>query len=590
MRTTAIFTLILPLLVLGREENKSSPNKALRGAVRLASEGIAPEYELNSKTIDENDGSQTCPTPASFFPNQMYDQFSNSKQSCMSKSEMDLWNIESAAFRLIASQSHRVYQAVQWCAPLERVEGGQPYKFGNLAVHVITLLDTIQQLQLVPQECFDLHTPLRELMMPAASNVTLEYATGFDQGYKPSLEWWEDNFLPTLASAFSCGFTEEDKHEDPSILPNDIREAFPENEVLQQVWRLMKGYLRSPQKQRERVDRQQDFDVSIYVPFMPVPLSRTYLLRHMRTGVPTYMGPSVWYLWHTIAARYADLEQQCGVDMTEVLSNIKVMIGYFGLTHPCPYCRYHFTLRVSRNDQHWRELPQAAKKELTRDGSWTSESSIYPLEYLFMGGPNLEDKLATIVDGNSLMLFFYKIHNAVNSSVHQSFTCKTEERVEEGSFGCQPDGSKVLYHRRDGQVFTSSTRNLGRAWPTASRYQFWLKDGQSAFEKARQELEDAHAALNQLDRDSGTSLREDFWTYGVDRSVSNDDVKAVLDAIDELDQAILNTNLLYTDYALETAPQCQAAKESSKSFVALAAPLPLIDGNFPNAPDVCFAR
>ena len=159
--------------VLGRDENKSSPNKALRGAVRLASEGIAPEYELNSKAIDEDIGSQTCPTPASFFPNQMYDQFSNSKQSCMSKSEMDLWNIESAAFRLIASQSHRVYQAVQWCAPLERVEGGQPYKFGNLAVHVITLLDTIQQLQLVPQECFDLHTPLRELMMPAASNVKI---------------------------------------------------------------------------------------------------------------------------------------------------------------------------------------------------------------------------------------------------------------------------------------------------------------------------------------------------------------------------------------------------------------------------------
>ena len=81
MRTTAIFTLILPLLVLGRDKNfKSSPNKALRGAVRLASEGIAPEYELNSKAIDEVNGPQTCPTPASFFPNQMYDQFSNSKQ------------------------------------------------------------------------------------------------------------------------------------------------------------------------------------------------------------------------------------------------------------------------------------------------------------------------------------------------------------------------------------------------------------------------------------------------------------------------------------------------------------------------------
>ena len=352
----------------------------------------------------------------------------------------------------------------------------------------------------------------------------------------------------------------------------------------------MKGYLRSPQKQRERVDRQQDFDVSLYVPFMPVPLSRTHL-NQMRTGFPTYMGPSVWFLWHTIAARYAGLEQQCGMDASsaaKILSNIKVMIGYFGLTHPCPYCRYHFTLRVSRNDQHWRELPPSAKNTIrTREGIPVSESNIYPLEYLFLGGPDLEDKLATILDGNSLMLFFYKIHNTVNSSVSLSMTCKSQEQVEEGPFGCKQNENDVIEYHDFGPVFTSSTRNLGRAWPTASRYEFWLKD-HDAFTNARQEMEDAHLALNRLDRESGTSLREDFWTYGVDRSSNNVDMQAVMNAIDRLDQAVLNTNLLFTEYALAKAPQCQAFNKSINSFVPLGAPVPLIDGNFPDAPAVCY--
>lgn len=58
----------------------------------------------------------------------------------------------------------------------------------------------------------------------------------------------------------------------------------------------------------------------------------------IRAGQPGYQGPSIWYLWHTIAARVAELETKCDVDSSDmedkILPNIKLMIGYFALTHP----------------------------------------------------------------------------------------------------------------------------------------------------------------------------------------------------------------------------------------------------------------
>ncbi|KAL7547127.1 hypothetical protein ACHAWF_010444, partial [Thalassiosira exigua] len=486
---------------------------------------IAVEYDLNPTSGDVASSSD-CPTPANFFPNQMYDSPAN----CMGKSELDLWNVEAVAFRLITAQSHCIYKNAQWCPPIVRREGAQPYKFGNLAVHVVTLLDTIQQLQLVPRECFELQQPLKELMIPHASNVTFEYATSFEQEWHPSLEWFEDVFLPTTAAAFSCGFTDADKQEDPNMLSNDIRKAFPSNTTVRQVWRLMKGYLRSPQKQREKVNRQQDFDILLYVPFMPVESSRRYLQKSMQTGYPTYMGPSVWFLWHTIAAPFADFEQS-----------------------------------------YWQDLPEAAKTTIMRDDAPSSESNIYPLEYLFVGGPNLEDKLSTVVNGSTLMLFFWKIHNL---NIQWSAGHKSRMKTERSNIFSVTNGAKKR----------STARNLGRAWPTASRFEFWLKDGPEAFVIARHDMEEAHTEINELDRKSGSSLRVDLWTNGAEKSVDDDAMKAVIEAIDKLDQAVLNTKLLYSEYALENTPQCQHFGDAMDSFVALDAPLPLVDGNFPGTP------
>ena len=123
-------------------------------------------------------------------------------------------------------------------------------------MHVTSLLDSIQQLQLLPQECIDRHEPLRELLLPGrdTTGITKEYVTSHEVDETvPDLTWWEDEFFPTVVSAFSCGFSDDDKNEDPNVLPDDIRDYFNDNIIIQQVWRLTKGYIRSPQKQvRER--------------------------------------------------------------------------------------------------------------------------------------------------------------------------------------------------------------------------------------------------------------------------------------------------------------------------------------------------
>ena len=236
--------------------------------------------------------------------------------------------------------------------------------------------------------------------------------------------------------------------------------------------------------------------------------------------------------------------------MDKLLSTITQMVLYFGLTHPCPYCRYHFMARVSRNDQHWQQLGDI--NEVKRDGSSTSESAVYPLEYLFLGGlngPDLEDKLSSITDGKSLMLFFWKMHNAVSSSVSLSMTCKTQELADEASYACTPaPDSSLVWTGSDRPEERMTSRLLGRTWPTSNRFMFWL-NSTDTYTEVRNQMEDAHVELNQLDRELGTSLREDYWTEGADKEQNMDSALAVMDAIAKLDESILESKVLYTEYA-----------------------------------------
>ncbi|HEY9711663.1 MAG TPA: hypothetical protein V6D48_25870, partial [Oculatellaceae cyanobacterium] len=80
----------------------------------------------------------------------------------------------------------------------------------------------------------------------------------------------------------------------------------------------------------------------------------------------------------------------------------------FASMYPCPYCRHHLNMYVVQN----------------------KEVEMYPVEYLLLGRDpqltnfevSMEAKLSTVVDGSSLRLFFWKLHNTVSSSI-----ARTEE-------------------------------------------------------------------------------------------------------------------------------------------------------------------
>jgi hypothetical protein len=204
----------------------------------------------------------------------------------------------------------------------------------------------------------------------------------------------------------------------------------------------------------------------------------------------------------------------------------------------------------------------------------TSESNLYPLEYLFLGGamgPTTADKLETIKDGESLMKFYWKLHNAVSfsvaymdllvrPSVAYGLTCKTEEVNAEEPWSCSiptSDETQNEFQLKDLTQFlsgvnqTTSTRLLGRAWTTANRFAYWLKQDTDNFEMARDKLKDAATKLKSLENRYGTQIRQLYWTVDSDQYLE-DGVTAneVIAAIDKLDKAMLETNLLFSEYAL----------------------------------------
>lgn len=334
--------------------------------------------------------------------------------------------------------------------------------------------------------------------------------------------------------------------------------------------------------------------MSLYVPFLPpdaVPLARVYLtkLSAMRTGFPTYQGPAIWYLWHTLAARVASLERTCAAPGTEVrgvLVTFKTMFANFGLTHPCPDCREHLLSRLSRNDVDWRRVSVLGDlgHAMTPAGS---ESRVYPLEYLFLGGLNgssIGSKLDSAVDGESLMGFVWKLHNAVSSAVEYSLECKTVERVDEPPFRCADVA--LTYGTFGGAAASSSS--LGRTWPTARRFEQWLR-GEAAWRAARASpaLRAAYEQLSALDAALGPAVRQEYWGGASPDYAAGE---RVMRAARRLDAAMAELDLLYSEYALSSPPSCRHARAALAAYVPRSSPSPLLpDGQFPPLPAGCVA-
>lgn len=249
-----------------------------------------------------------------------------------------------------------------------------------------------------------------------------------DGAMMPVAYWYED-FMPKLLAAFSVISAADipfNTVPDEAALNQwyeatktsgefgrygaDVAEGFPkcgpkQKLMLQQAWRLTHHYLNGVQKRRERLESgRESGELSQYVAFIDVYIDRTEVKNsQMRVSFPYYIGPAVWRFFHTTAEIVSTKtpEQQ-----KTLVAIFKHFFKLFASMYPCPYCRHHLSAYVVEN----------------------KEVEIYPVEYLVLGRDprlnsfevSMEAKLSTVVDGPSLRLFFWKLHNTVSSSIARS--------------------------------------------------------------------------------------------------------------------------------------------------------------------------
>src|ERR687885_583436 len=249
-----------------------------------------------------------------------------------------------------------------------------------------------------------------------------------DGAMMPVAYWYED-FMPKLLAAFSVISAADipfNTVPDEAALNEwyeatktsgefgrygaDVASGFPkcgpkQKLMLQQAWRLTHHYLNGVQKRRERLEfGRESGELSQYVAFIDVYIDRTEIKNsQMRVSFPYYIGPAVWRFFHTTAEIVCTKtpEQQ-----TALVAVFKDFFKLFATMYPCPYCRHHLNMYVVQN----------------------KEVEMYPMEYLLLGrDPHLDNfevsmdaKLSTVVDGPSLRLFFWKLHNTVSSSIARS--------------------------------------------------------------------------------------------------------------------------------------------------------------------------
>ncbi|MBW4419681.1 MAG: EF-hand domain-containing protein [Myxacorys californica WJT36-NPBG1] len=258
--------------------------------------------------------------------------------------------------------------------------------------------------------------------------ILSDTSEAIDGAMMPVAYWYED-FMPKLLAAFSVNTAADVQSNTQPVESEldqwyestkaagefypfgmDVAEGFlsctaGQKLMLKQAWRLTRLYLNGVQKRRERVEcGRESGTLSHYVAFIDVHLNqRGMQTAEMRLSYPYYLGPGVWRFFHTTAEIVCTtpIEQQIGM-----VAQIKEFFQTFAALYPCPYCRHHLNLYVVQN----------------------REVELYPLEYLMLGRDpqitdfvvSIEAKLSTLVDGVSLRLFFWKLHNTVSASISRT--------------------------------------------------------------------------------------------------------------------------------------------------------------------------
>ena len=261
------------------------------------------------------------------------------------------------------------------------------------------------------------------------NRVILSDASEAIDGAMMPVAYWYEDFMPKLLAAFSVNTKADIEPNTRPIAQEldqwyecakangefdhfgiDVAEEFlgctvSQKLILKQAWRLTRSYLNGVQKRRERVECGRDSgSLSHYVAFVDIYLNQQNVqTAQMRLSYPYYLGPGVWRFFHTTAEIVCThpIEQQIAL-----AAQVKAFFQQFAALYPCPYCRHHLNLYVVQN----------------------REVEMYPVEYLMLGHDrqftdfvvSIEDKLSTLVDGVSLRLFFWKLHNTVSASISPS--------------------------------------------------------------------------------------------------------------------------------------------------------------------------
>ena len=462
---------------------------------------------------------------------------------------------------------------------------GRPYLFADFVTFAVQLIDLLEAIQATP--CVHRGDKLRATLLAAPE--------------APPLIWYKETFLPMAADYASCGYGEP-ASEDLAQVPQDIANRWDEL-LARQLWRLTSHYMRGATKRREFTRAEsEDFDVGLYVPFWDDVYQHgeaefdAWLLKDgglgfIRAGSPFWQGPATWFLWHHAAARIKEMEELPGCGgaslVAPLLLAFKNLLAAYAPVHPCPYCREHFQSRVSRNDRDWQTVVAPIYGgESPFNGNYnTSETPLYPLEYLFLShdADSISTKLDTVESSDDLMLFLWKIHNAVQSSVKYNTACRREETFDEALFACEspPAG------------FFPDGGYSPRRWPFSRRFEFTLQTP-GLWEKLRKD-EAIRSAIGALDELDNASVRADYWTAAAIPTRDEAHGKAVVAAAKTLSDAVLATGVLRLEFEMLVEPTCdRALAEISEPPTPPPPPPPPLkaDGQFPSLDEwpCCFVQ
>ena len=309
----------------------------------------------------------------------------------------------------------------------------QKLSLGDVAEGVLASheLNRLRELEL-QQEFASAETPVDahpETYLQQWNRVILSNALETVDGAMMPVAYWYEDFMPKLLAAFSVSTAADIQSNtipDETALDQwyestrasgefdrygaDVAEHFlnctPKQKLeIKQGWQLTHHYLNGVQKRRERLEAGRESGaLGQYIAFLDVYLGRSDVKNAgMRVSFPYYIGPAVWRFFHTTAEI---VDSQSTEQQKSSIAVFKEFFKLFATMYPCPYCRHHLNAYVVQN------------KEL----------DMYPVEYLLLGQKtdltdftmSIDEKLATVNDGSSLRLFFWKLHNTVSSSIARS--------------------------------------------------------------------------------------------------------------------------------------------------------------------------